>query len=191
MSLFEFVLVMASLILAIGVTLLLRHVAAVVRYRSSLELDWIALTWMAVLFLSTTSVWWSLWDFSDVEWTFPRFFYLLVCPTVQFVAISMLVSTDVSKSGASMSANFGHIRVPFMLLMAVFQVLVSWDGWIFGVEPFWNSLRSLQIVVIAAFVVGAISPRPSVQKFVVVFVVGLLIIGTFVLRYLPGAFVSQ
>ena len=78
-----------------------------------------------------------------------------------------------------------------MLLMAVFQVLVSWDGWIFGVEPFWNSLRSLQIVVIAAFVVGAISPRPSVQKFVVVLVVGLLIIGTFVLRYLPAAFISQ
>ena len=190
MSLFEFVLVMASLILALGVTLLLRHVAAVVRYRASIELDWVFLMWMAVLFLSTTSVWWSMWDFSEVEWTYPQFLYLLVCPTVQFIVISMLVSTDVSKPGTSLSANFGVIRVPFLLLMAVFQTLIAWDGWIFGVEPFWNSLRSLQVIIILAYLVGTISPKPIVQKCVVVSVFGMFIFGNFVLRYLPGAFVS-
>jgi hypothetical protein len=190
MSLFEFVLVMASLILALGVTLLLRHVAAVVRYRSSLQLDWVVLTWMALQFVASTWVWWSLWDFAEVEWTYPRSFYLWTCPTLQFIAISMLVSTDVSKPKASLSANFELVRVPFMLLMAIYQVFVSWDGWVFGVEPFWNSLRSLQVVLILVYLVGAISPKPIVQKCVVVSAAGLYIYALLALRYLPGAFVS-
>jgi hypothetical protein len=191
MSIFEFVLVMASLVMAIGVTLLLRHVAAIVRYRKTIELDWVPLTWMALQFVAITWVWWSLWDFADVEWTYPWFFYLLAGPTLQFIAISLLVSTDVSKPSASLSENFALVRAPFFLLLATFQVLVSWDGWIFGVEPFWNLLRSLQLVIMITYLVAASSHKRIVQKCAAVTVVGLYIYGLFFLRYMPGAFASS
>ena len=191
MSLFEFVMVMASLIIALGITLILRHVAAVVRYRNSLELDWVPLTWMALQFVATTWVWWALWDFAEVAWTYPRFMYLLAGPTIQFIAISVLVSTDVSRPAASLSANFGLVRAPFFSLMFVFQVFVTWDGWLFGVESFWNSLRVLQVALMFLYMVGAISPKLIVQKCVVLAAVGLYAFGTFVLRYLPGAYVSN
>ena len=191
MSLFEFVLVMASLIMALGVTLLLRHVATIIRYRDSLESYWVALTWMALQFVAVVWVWWSLWDFAEVEWTFPRFFYLLAGPTVQFIAISMLVSTDLSKPGASLRDNFSAIRLPFMLVLAAFQVFVALDGWVFDVEPLWNSLRGLQVILLFLYLSAAISPKPIVQKSVVVANVGLYIYGLFFLRYLPGAFGSS
>ena len=181
---------MASLVMAIGVTLLLRHAAAIVRFRSTIELDWVPLTWMVLQFVGITWVWWSLWDFAAVKWTYPWFFYLLSGPTLQFIAISLLVSTDVSKSGASLAENFVLIRMPFFLLLAVFQVLVSWDGWIFGVEPFWNSLRSLQLLILITYVIAAISQNRFVQKCAVITMAGLYIFGLFFLRYLPGAFAA-
>ena len=180
---------MASLIMALGVTVLLRHAAVIIRYRRSIELDWVPLAWMAVLFLSTTAVWWSLWDFADVAWTYPRFFYLLLIPTVQYIAISMLVSTEV-RPDVSLSDNYDLIRVPFLVLMVVYQLLNTWDGWVFGVESLWNSLRSVQLVLIALYIVAAIWPSRGVQKTVVLFALGMFVISTFVLRYLPGAFAS-
>jgi hypothetical protein len=191
MSIFEFVLVMASLIMALGVTLLLRHVAAVIRYRTSIELYWVPLVWMALQFVAVTWVWWSLWDFAAVEWTYPRFFFLLAGPTVQFIAISMLVSTDVSKPNASLSENFSAIRLPFMLVLAVFLVFVSLDGWVFGVEPLWNSLRLLQVAMLILYLIAAVSSKPIVQKTIVIGFVGLFIYGLLFLRYLPGAVVSS
>ena len=116
---------------------------------------------------------------------------MLAGPTIQFIAISMLVSTDVSKPAASLSANFELVRVPFLSLMFVVQVLVSWDGWLFGVESFWNSLRVLQVVLMIVYLVGAISPKRIVQKCVVLATVGLYAFGTFVLRYLPGAYAAN
>jgi hypothetical protein len=143
---------------------------------------------MVFLFLSATSMWWSFWDYSDVNWTYPLYMYLLACPTLQFLAISMLVSTDTSKPGASLTATFTRIRLPFMILMAVVQVLLSWDGWAFGVEPFWNGLRSIQMVVVSIYIIGAATPNRIVQKVLVAAILGIQIYGTVVLRYLPGAY---
>ncbi len=190
MSIFEFVLVMASLILAIGITVLLRHISSIVTNRQSIELDGVAIGWMVFLFLSATSMWWSFWDYSKVEWTYPLYMFLLACPTLQFLAISMLVSTDTSKSGASLTETFAQIRLPFFILMAVVQVLLSWDGWAFGVEPFWNSLRLIQVVFILIYIVGAITPKPLIHKIIVTIVLGIQIYGTIVFRYLPGAYGS-
>ena len=190
MSIFEFVLVMASLIMALGVTVLLRRVAVIIRCRHSIELDWVPLSWMAVLFLSTTAVWWSLWDFADVTWTYPRFFYLLLIPTLQYIAISMLVSTDTSLPAISLSDNYDQVRLPFMILMIIYQTLNTWDGWVFRVEPLWNSLRAVQLILIALYVVAAIWSNRFVQKTVVVLALGMFTISTFVLRYFPGAFAS-
>ena len=87
-------------------------------------------------------------------------------------------------------ATYVRIRLPFMVLMAVVQVLISWDGWVFGVEPFWNSLRMVQVVVIAIYVVGAMTSKRAVHKILVTVLLGLLIWGAAVLRYLPGAYGS-
>ena len=182
---------MVSLIQALGVTLILRHVAAVIRYRAALVIDWVPLAWMGLQFVATTWVWWSLWDFAEVEWTYPQFFYLLAAPTVQFIAISMLVSTDVERPDASLADNFATVRLPFMLLLAAFQTLSALDGWIFGVEPFWNSLRILQLLLVGSYLAGAISSRRIVQVVLVVFIAAQYVYGLFVLRYLPAAFASS
>lgn len=188
MSLFEFVLVMVSLVLALGVTHLLREIASIVRHRDTLGVHWIPLAWIATLFLYSVSYWWALWDFQSLSWTFPGYFFLLVAPTLLYIAISLLVSADVAGPGASLIDSFERVRAPFFGLMAVFQILVTWDGWVFGVEPAWNSLRLLQGGLLAAYLLGAFSASRRVQGFVAAAALALLAFLLFVLRFLPGAF---
>ena len=123
MSLFEFILVMMSLVLAIGVTHLLQEIAVIVQYRDTLQLDWVVITWGASLFVVSAIYWWSLWDFRALQWTFPGFFFLLLAPTLLYVAVSLLVSADVTEPGISLAAHFERIRLPFLIVMTLFHIL--------------------------------------------------------------------
>ena len=186
MTLFEFILVLVSLILAIGVTQLLQGVAKIVRYRKDLRQNWVPVCWMATLFVLTAAHWWSLWEMREAVWTFPAFFYLLLPPTLQYFAIILLVSFDPEPDGASLSDEYQRVRVPFLGAFLVWVILVMWDGAILGVEAAWNLLRVNQIFGVAMLVLGLASSRWAVQKFVAVAMLASLLFGSFVLRFLPG-----
>ena len=94
MTLFEFILVMVSLVLAISMTHLLEGVARVVRHRSRFALDATTTLWAVFLFVLSIGHWWSLWGMRDANWTFPAFFFVLIPPTLLFLAVSLLVPED-------------------------------------------------------------------------------------------------
>jgi len=190
MSLFEFILVMVSLILAIGVTQLLQGVAALAHHPEERDFDWVPLAWASYLFLLSAAHWWSLWGMRAADWTFPAFFFVLLPPTLLYLAVSLLVSGGLSATGTAMSEDFLGIRVPFFIVLLVFNVLVMWDGALLGVEPAWNSLRALQLVGTVLLLTGLVSRRWGIQKLVAVLTCGFLVVASFVLRFLPGAFES-
>jgi hypothetical protein len=191
MSLFEFVLVMTSLVLGIGIAHLLRAVATLIRHRASLEIDWVPLVWTATIFGLVTSYWWSLWDFRDVEWTFAGFIYITVSPAVLYVAMTLLLPENIDQRREPLGSLFEEIRVPFLILMTVFVVLVILDGWFLAGEALWNSLRFVQGGVLANILIAASTSSRRVQKATSVLVLLLLLYGLLVLRLLPGAFGSS
>ena len=158
MSLFEFVLVMVSLVIAIGVTHLLRHVSQLVRLRAEVELGAVPLLWMVTLFLYAVGYWWALWDWRVLEWTFPGFVFLLLAPMLLYLAITLIAAPEAAKARGSTVTAFETIRRPFLLVLAAFQVLVSFDGWVLGTEPIWNQLRWVQTGLFAMYVVGVAVP---------------------------------
>ncbi len=185
MSLFEFVLVMVSLVLGLGVTHLLQGISLVVRHRRTMKVDWVPLTWAATLFLLVASNWWATWDFREVHWSFPTFFFVMVEPAVLYLAMTLLLPVDAADQHAE---SFEQVRVPFMSLMIVFQIMTSWDGWLLGTEAFMDPLRWVQVALIAIFATSAFLSRRSLQGMTAVVTLVLVIFGNFVLRFLPGAF---
>lgn len=188
MSLFEFILVMISLVLAIGVTHLLQSVASMVRLRRTLQADWVVVTWMATLFLLSAAYWWSLWDFRGLEWTFPAFFYLLLAPTLLYVGVSLLIGAGDPALRGSAGESFEQVRLPFLGVMGLFHVLASVDGLLLGAETAWNSLRFVQLMTFAAYGAGMLWAERRVQRLVAGAVLGIYLFNVFGLRYLPGAF---
>ena len=188
MEIFEFVLVTVSLVLALGFTSLLRVVATMISHRKTRKIEWYPTIWVAVLFLYVPGYWWSLWDFRDVAWTFPTYFFLLLMPTFMYVAMSLLGEALVADDGRSQVDAFERVRIPFFVSVIVMQITGALDGWLMSVEPLFNVLRLLQIVLTICFVIGALTPRLPVQKAIAVINLALMMFAMFGLRYLPGAF---
>jgi hypothetical protein len=189
-DIFSFILVMVSLVLAIGVTHLVHGVASLIRLRASTRLEPLPLVWAANLFLVAAIYWWSLWDFRSVDWRFHHFLYLLLAPTLLHVAASLLVSTEAVESGANLRSEFDRIRVPFMVVMAVFSIVVAFDAWIVGVEPFWTDFRPIQIWTAGLYVAGATLAGVRAQRIVAGLVLVTYLAAGFFFRYVPGAFGS-
>ncbi len=188
MSLFEFILVMISLVLAIGVTHLLQAVASMVLLRRLLQVDWVVVTWVVTLFILSAAYWWSLWDFRQVEWTFPAFFYLLLAPTLLYVGVSLLVAASNAAHEGHVGEEFDKVRIPFLTVMSLFHILASVDGFLLGAEAAWSSLRVVQLLALAGYGGGLLWADRGVQKVAAGAVLGIYLTMLFGLRYLPGAF---
>ncbi len=189
-DIFSFILVMVSLVLAIGVTHLVHGVASLIRHRGSTRLEPLPLVWAASLFLVAAIYWWSLWDFRSVDWRFHHFFYLLLAPTLLHVAASLLVSTDAVAAGSNLRSEFDLIRVPFMVVMAAFSIVVAFDGWIVGAESFWSDYRPIQLWTVGLYVAGATLAGVHAQRIVAGLVLVTYLAAGFFFRYVPGAFGS-
>jgi hypothetical protein len=190
-DLFSFVLVMISLVLAIGVTHLVQGVTNLLRVRGSIRRDPLLLIWAASLFLVAAIYWWSMWDLRSVQWRFHYFFYMLLAPTLLHVAASLLVSTEGGEAGGmSMPFEFERIRVPFMIVMALFSIVVTWKGLIVGAEAVWTAYRPLQLWIIVLYVAGAFFRGALSQRIIAGLVLTSYVAGGFFFRFVPGAFGS-
>lgn len=187
-DIFNFILVMVSLILAIGVTHLIQRIAEIIRVRDAVPLDWLQLTWALSLFVVAALYWWSLWDMRHADWLFPKFFYLLLAPTLLNFAVSLLVASDRTTGASVAPVDWPRIRLPFMLVMAAFSVLVTWDAYFIGTEPAWTAFRPVQIWTIGLYLVGAVAPSIGAQRAVGVLVLLTYILAGLIYRFLPGAF---
>ncbi len=187
MSLFEFILVMVSLVLAIALTHLLEGISRVVRKPSGFELNWVTPMWALFLFLLIINHWWSLWDMREANWTFPAFFYTVLPPTLLFLAVTLLKPNSGSEK-VSLTTEFQQVRVAFMSIMLVVIVLVTWDGFLLGTEEAWNRLRLVQVGVMIAVATGLFTRNWYVQNAVAAMLLILLAGSSFVLRFMPGAF---
>jgi hypothetical protein len=187
MSLFEFVSVLASVLFAMAIAQILNGVARTVRRRAQVEWCWLHSLWLVNLFLFIASDWWSIWDFRELSWTFPSFFYLLIPPTLLFFAGSLLTPEFEGSKKVSLEEHFQTVRSAFMWVLLAFMLLVAVDGFVFGVEPLWNDLRPSQILGSLSVLGGALFGSLRWHRILaVIFLIGNVL--ALSLRFLPGAF---
>jgi hypothetical protein len=190
-DLFSFVLVMVSLVLAIGVTHLVQGVTSLLRARVDAPRDPLIPIWAASLFLVAAIYWWSLWDLRNAHWRFHHFFYMLLAPTLLHVAASLLVSTGPIEAGGSpIRSQFERVRMPFMIVMALFSIVVTLKGLVVGAEPVWTAYRPVQLWVVGLYVTGALFPGTVAQRLVAGLVFVTYVTAGFFFRFIPGAFGS-
>ncbi|MEM7587677.1 MAG: hypothetical protein AAF560_30095 [Acidobacteriota bacterium] len=77
-----------------------------------------------------------------------------------------------------------------MFAMALFSILVMFDGWVVGVEPVWTVYRPLQLWSVALYVVGAVVTSPRAQHLLAWLALTTYVVAGFFYRFLPGAFGS-
>ena len=97
---FQYLAVLLSIVLGLGVTQLLTGVGRLVQARERVRAYWPALAWVALLLLIHVQTWWAMFDMRDhVGWTLLKFLVVLATPALLYL-MTALVLPDVAEATA-------------------------------------------------------------------------------------------
>lgn len=120
MSTFEFVSVLVSIIIALAITRILKSLASVLEYRSTVRVDLLVMVWAAHLLIYSLIWWWVVMgNYRDQEsWRLVEFLALCAYGVSLYFA-SALILPGSSADGPDLRARYEAIRRPF------FSVLIA------------------------------------------------------------------
>ena len=185
MSLFEFIVGMISVILALAIAQLFVGVADLMQARTRVRFFWPHGIWILNLFLITFVHWWSLWTFRDLDWNFGMFFYSLLGPSLMFFAASMISPRDRKTDVVDLADHFLSIRQLFLAVFLAMLTLFTFDGPLFGTEQAFNGLRMTQMFLGAMAVWGMVSASRRVHVAIALAVLAG-VLAVVIIRFLPG-----
>ena len=113
MSQFDFLSVLVSIIIALGLSHILASAAQLIRRRRRVQMHYTTLIWMAVLFLLLVQIWWVAFHLREImHWSFFGFLLYLLIPTL----VSVLGYLLVSEIELELEPEFNHASCPNMRL---------------------------------------------------------------------------
>jgi len=149
MDFFEFILIITSVIYALCLAPLLTGVVRLLQTESPIRHFIPHSIWAVVMFFTVIIVWWTMWGFRNVEWHFATFVYVVIEPTILFIACSLTFPQKVDGAEVDLEAHMTKVWRPLLLAMFVLSSLIYLDGVVLADEPLWHSARPLQILMLA------------------------------------------
>ena len=182
MSMFEFVTVMVSMILALCLGHLMRSASSLAKTDREVIYYLPLVLWSIVVLLSVINHWWTLWDLRDVDWNYGSFVYILVAPVLVTFATGLLSASQSSADPIDLRAHYSRIRRLFSLVMVGYAVVMWFDGPLFAGQAVFGTVGALHIPIIAADCVPGISGNDRANTLAAGVVIAILLIVMFV-RY--------
>ena len=107
MSAFDYLAVLVSIVLGLGVANILSGYAAIIRNRRRIRSFWPTYVTMANLFLIHIQMWWSMYGLRNVEtWTFPMFLFTILQPVLLYLMSAVLVPDFSSEGPVDLEDSF-------------------------------------------------------------------------------------
>ena len=153
MSLFEFVTVMISMILALCLGQLLRSASYLAKTEREIVFYRPYALWFVSIVLAVVNHWWSLWDLRDIEWSYASFVYMLVAPTLVTFAVGLLAPSRTRAGEVDLMKHFSRIRSLFSKVMTGYTLVMWFDGPLFAGQAPFGTVGLLHLPIIAAFLV--------------------------------------
>jgi hypothetical protein len=97
MDMFNYVMVLASVIIGLGITHLLQGIAGIIQHPGREKSYWIHLAWVAATFLRAIFWWWYEFQLSDTpQWTFALYFFVLFYAFIIYLWCALLFPRDLA-----------------------------------------------------------------------------------------------
>ena len=98
MSVFEYLGVLLSVIMGLGLTHILSGISKTIHYRETMKVYWVHLLWALSVLIYMVVIWWGMfWWSSQESWTFFEFLLLIVYAVFLFMSASLLFPWDMAK----------------------------------------------------------------------------------------------
>lgn len=182
MEFFNYVMVLASVIIGLAVTHLLQGVAKLIQHPEREKLYWVHLMWVALMFLNALFLWWWEYQLSALHhWTFELYVFVLSFSVVLYLICAVLMPLELGDYATYRAYYFSRRRWLFGLLL-LFSLMDFADSALKG--P--SHLSSLGwpyfsvVVTRSVLLLGAMKSRNTkYHAFVVVLFIAQLIVLAF------------
>jgi hypothetical protein len=147
MEMFNYVMVLASVIIGLGVAHLLQGVGGIVQHPRREKVYWVHLLWVAVIFLRAIFWWWFEFRLSKTpEWTFTLYLFVLAYAVLIYLWCALLFPRDLAGYDGFEDYFYSRRRWFFGLLLLGQAVDVA-DTLLKGVAHF-HSLGAFYLIAI-------------------------------------------
>ncbi len=174
MGAFEYLSVLISIILALGMTRVLGGVGEMLQARSHRRIYWMHAIWIINLFLYLVIAWWIFYRWRNLEsWRFLLFVFVLISPTLLYLASLLLFPREGDIDAAiDYKTHYYSNHRAFFILFALFTPVDIADSLLKGV-PHFLALGPIYFISNALYFVGlttaAITRNERYHEFYAVF----------------------
>lgn len=178
MSEFEYITVLVSIVIGLGVTQLLSGIARLVRDGRALAPAWWVIVVVATLLLGNFEVWWVSFGWRHLaDWTFFSYLAFMILPVLLYLLAYLVLPADLHLGGTELAQEFIRKRKPFYTIVALIPLASFFQQWMFNHSPppadLDTGLRLLWLVVATP---GFVSSRVRVQAAVAVLGLALMLV---------------
>ena len=119
MGVFEYLGVLLSVIMGLGVTHILAGLSKTIHHRKTVKLFWVHTMWALNILIYIVIIWWGMfWWSGQLEWSFFQFLLLIVYTIILFFAASLLFPWDLPDN-FDFEAHFFDTRPWFFAVMVI------------------------------------------------------------------------
>lgn len=161
---FEYIAVLLSIILGLGITQLLTGIARLVRDGRSLAPAWWVMVIVAMLLLAHFQVWWVSFQWRHVAaWTFLSYVALMILPMLLYLAAYLVLPGDLRLDGKELVREFIERRRPFYAIIALVPLASFFQQYVQGLPLLLDVDTAVRVSWLALAVPGFLSRRVAVQ----------------------------
>jgi hypothetical protein len=122
MTPFEYVIVLVSIILGLGITTILTGIAELIKHRGSVSIYPPYFIWITLVFVMHIHEWWeSYWLKSIVEWKLPMFLFVILYPIGLYILAHLLFPSEIRNG---LSTKDFYLKIYPRIFISV-MVLIS------------------------------------------------------------------
>jgi hypothetical protein len=172
LSVFEYLGVLLSVIMGLGVTHLLAGISKTIHHRKTLRLFWVHTLWTFNILIQIVIIWWGMfWWSGQAEWSFFSFLLLLLYAVVLFLAASLMYPWELPDD-FDFEVHFFETRPWFFSVLIIAwcidipETVLKSDGGLRGLPEAYVFLVATQLVM---NLLGAIWPNATYHKIFAVF----------------------
>ncbi len=119
MGVFEYLGVILSVIMGLGVTHVLAGVSKTIHLRATVRPYWVQLLWALNVLVYIVTIWWGMfWWSEQQEWSYFLFLLLILYAILLFLAASLIFPWHIA-DGFDFEEHFYHTRPWFFAVLAV------------------------------------------------------------------------
>ena len=182
MTPFEYVTVLISIILGLGITQIVSGLADIIHTWSHVKLYWPHLMWTVFVFFLHIQEWWVLYEMRSIMiWMLPTFLFTILYPINLFILARILFQSEHSHASTDYKAFYYENFRKFFLWAVILIVLSIADNLLFNGYTWLD--QPVQFIMLAgmAFLIYKKPKQEWVHKTVVV-VLTLLLLSSLALR---------